>query len=69
MPFIGSTNMTPLISFLLFSFVSIVSFSQTGNLSQRSGWKSKFPEKEFVVGGDHTIVNFILNNSNKSLCN
>jgi len=58
-----------LITILLFSFESIVSFSQTDNLSQLSVWKPKFPEEEFVVGGYHTIIDFILNNSNKPLCN
>jgi len=61
--------MIPLITILLFSFVSIVSFSQTDNLSVLSAWKSKFPEEEFVFGGYRTIINFILNNSNKPLCN
>ena len=56
-----SRSMIRAISTILFSTVSIFSFSQTDYSSQLSGWKSKFPEEDFIAVNYNTIISFILN--------
>jgi hypothetical protein len=53
--------MIRIITIVLFSFISIISFSQTDYTSQLSAWKSKFPDEEFVAASYKTIINFTLN--------
>src|SRR6185369_1518876 len=54
-------SMIRIITVVLFSLISIVSFSQTDYTSQLSLWKSKFPEEEFVATRYNTIIRFTLN--------
>jgi len=54
-------SMIRIITVVLFSLISIVSFSQTDYTSQLSLWKSKFPEEEFVAARYNTIIRFTLN--------
>ena len=53
--------MLRIISILLISFVSIVSFSQTDHSSQFHIFKSKFYEREFAAAGHNLIISFTLN--------
>ena len=53
--------MIRIITIVLFSFISIVSFSQTDHSSQLSASKSKFPKQEFVAASYNTIISFTLN--------
>ena len=57
----GKRTMNRTLTTILFSFISIVSFSQTDFTSQLSAWKSKFPEEEYVAASYKTTVNFTLN--------
>jgi hypothetical protein len=50
-----------IITILVFSFISIVSISQTGHLPQLSAWRSEFHEQEFVPANYNTVINFTLN--------
>ena len=53
--------MNRIVTILIFSFLSITSFSQTDFSSQLSAWKSKFPEEEYVAASFNTIISFTLN--------
>ena len=50
-----------IITIVLFSFVSIVSISQTDYSSQFSASKSEFPKGGFVAANLNTIISFTLN--------
>ena len=58
--------MIRIITIVLFSFISIVSFSQTDHSSQFHIWKSIFYEREFAAEGHNPIINFTLNTDPKS---
>jgi hypothetical protein len=53
--------MLRIITILLFSFISIVSISQTDHLPQLHAWRSEFHKQEFVATSFGTIINFTLN--------
>jgi len=50
-----------IITIVLFSFVSIVSISQTDYSSQFSASKSEFSKRGFVAANLNTIISFTLN--------
>jgi len=50
-----------IITIVLFSFVSIVSISQTDYSSQFSASKSEFSKRGFVAAHLNTIISFTLN--------
>ena len=50
-----------IITIVLFSFVSIVSISQTDYSSQFSASKSGFSKRGFIAANLNTIINFTLN--------
>ena len=59
--------MLRIITILLFSFISIVSISQTDHLPQLHAWRSEIHKQEFVVPNFGTIINFAIN-ANRIAC-